>query len=238
MCLVLFVSGIFLYLSKIRFKAEVKNTNTLNLSRACLGIFFSANLYFIVFRPTIYDGWRHFYFLYPVMVLLSSSAIAAVINANELRKVKITSLSILVLFSYIHILNLFPYGNLYFNSLMSKKNLETRMEMDYWGLSNKRILNSISTFATEIGVSRVSILHNDYNPIESSVRMLDTEVKFDFFEDLEMTQACLYVTNFRLDRGVVPPNYVLIDTLQISSYRVAAVYAHGSCSDKWSSFRV
>jgi len=237
LCLILSIIGLLVHISGIRSKQETRHQTNLNISRACLWIFFLANIYYLAFRPTIYDGWRHFYFLYPVMIIMSSIALAKILGRIRIPRLALASVVIFILFSYLQIVTLFPYGNIYFNSLISNKYLETRMEMDYWGLTNTKILNSISEFAKRNGTLRVSIVHNDYNPIESSIRMLDGEVKFDFKELSEHANACLFVTNFRLDPGVAPSEYQILDRLKIGPYNVSAIYANKNCFDKWENFR-
>ncbi len=237
LCLTLSTLGLFMHASRVRFKQETGKQTPLSVSRSCIWIFFLANLYFVALRPTIYDGWRHFYFLYPVMVLMSPIAVSAIIGRIRFPKLGLIGLFTLILFSHAQTITLFPNGNLYFNPLISKKNLETRMEIDYWGLANRRILNSISNFAKDSGAIGVSIAHNNYNPIESSVRMLNTNIKFDFVNLSDRASACLFVTNFRIDPGIATSDFKIVDRLHIGPYSVAAIYANRTCYDKWKSFQ-
>ena len=237
LCLLMCLIGLFLH-GKTLMSINVKPRNSSFLiSQISIWILVCANLYFIVLRPTIYDGWRHFYFLYPVMIFLSSAGISWLVNLTRRKALAFICLLILISTSYVQLFRVFPYGNLYFNSLMSKQNLESRMELDYWGLANVRILKSLSNFALNNGMSKISIGHNSYNPIESSRRMLSSPVNFDFVDAREKQKDCLYITNYRLELTPNPEGFILIDNLYVGPYNVASLYAKGSCSVTWSRFR-
>ena len=117
----------------------------------------------VVFKSTSYSGWRHLYFIYPFIILLSLSGL----NILYRKIIKIKSQKIIylskVIFSLILINNLFwlytnhPFQNNYFNFLAGKKP-HNNFEVDYWGLSNKFVLEKIISNDTKeiIKVTKIS----------------------------------------------------------------------------------
>jgi len=86
---------------------------------------------------TVYDGWRHVYFVYPAVILLS--VFGAKFLFEELFRWKSAKL-IPIAFAAIPVVwmvNNHPNQQVYFNPLVMK-NAAHNYEMDYWGLSYKQ----------------------------------------------------------------------------------------------------
>ena len=104
-------------------------------------ILFSVIFLTVFLNITSYDGWRHFYFIYPLIIFFSICAINRILLFNN---TKTKYLIIFFVFTSI-IYNLFwivknhPHQNVYFNFLAGK-NLTNKFQMDYWGLSYKQNL--------------------------------------------------------------------------------------------------
>ena len=94
----------------------------------------------ILFKPIQIDGWRHFYFLYPIIIII-------ILNIFNLEN-KILKL----FFKFIIIVNIIfistwnfinhPNQYLYFNNFFTLKSIKY-FEKDYWGLSNKKLIEEI-----------------------------------------------------------------------------------------------
>jgi hypothetical protein len=109
----------------------------------------------IVFKSTLYDGWRHLFFIYPAFVIIAVNGLLFLKGAMNItwfnflgrhRKhlpaiVIIISLAPVLLFMIKH----HPYQNVYFNILAGRDYTEIRknFEMDYWGLSYKQGLEYV-----------------------------------------------------------------------------------------------
>jgi len=101
---------------------------------------------YLILNPIIYNGIRHFLFLYPITTLLALLVfieITKYLKSKNKRKrflaisvvIAVAINIILVVFSY---LRLFPYGYIYFNELVGGlKNASINFETDYWATGTK-----------------------------------------------------------------------------------------------------
>ncbi len=103
-----------------------------------------------LYNPTLYSGWRHFFFIYPAFILLALKGILFLhekIKNNQLLK-KIGTC--LLIGSVIHLviidITYHPYENLYFNALAPQMSTPCQeYDTDYWGLSYKEIFEHVLT---------------------------------------------------------------------------------------------
>jgi DUF2993 family protein len=98
-----------------------------------------------VLHSVLYDGWRHLFFVYPALLLISMqgfmtagrsrriaavAAIAALVNMADVARVMVQT---------------HPHEHVFFNSLVGGvPGARFRYEMDYWGLSYRRGLEEIA----------------------------------------------------------------------------------------------
>ncbi|MFP5471207.1 MAG: ArnT family glycosyltransferase [Bacteroidia bacterium] len=90
----------------------------------------------ILNNSVLYDGWRHFYFIYPLMVIITVNGISFLRQKiNEKYVYAFVGISMLPVV-YFSIKN-HPFQQVYFNELVSKKenHLLRNFERDYWGAS-------------------------------------------------------------------------------------------------------
>jgi hypothetical protein len=113
----------------------------------------------------VYDGWRQLYFVHPGMVLLgviglerladarlgSATIAGRVLAAGALAVVVLDLAGALVFMVRWH-----PYAHVYLNALAGRDRavLSQRFELDYWGLSNRQLLEAVVT-QSELPVIRV-----------------------------------------------------------------------------------
>ena len=111
----------------------------------------------IILHSTLLTGWRHLYFVYPSLILMSIHGIT--IFKLLLSKKKFKYLIILILISLLPTINWMyknhPHQYVFFNSIY-KKNFNKYFVMDYWGLSNyhalKTILNKSNKESIKVGI--------------------------------------------------------------------------------------
>jgi hypothetical protein len=133
-----FLVGLIIFFFKI--KSYFKN-------KSCY-VFFIFILYLflpvfvvIIFNSTLYDGLRHFYFVFPFLIIFSIIGITFLLSYRQ----NIVLKSIYVILFLLFFLNIFqlvkihPHQYLYFNNIFVKNSL-LKFEKDYWALSNKIIL--------------------------------------------------------------------------------------------------
>ena len=90
---------------------------------------------FIIVRPNVYDGMRHFLFILPPIAVLAGVAAAEIARKWQLipRKLSVPAIALLLLAGSPAMLRLHPYENVFFNMLAGPKaTLNARYETDYW----------------------------------------------------------------------------------------------------------
>jgi len=126
----------------------------------------------IIGRSTLYDGWRHAYFVYPYFILIATLGFYRLLQASSKFKWGRAILNLVVglyLFTLINwmVVNN-PHQNIYFNQL-SGSHLNARWEMDYWGLSNKAALEYILRHDSS---SSIKVREISFTPLEVSGKIL------------------------------------------------------------------
>jgi hypothetical protein len=117
-----------------------------------LALLFVGNLILVfVMKPTLYDGWRHFYFLYVPVILLAVFGVAEcwlfasrVWRASFSTRLSLSVIALLLLFSpvFAWMIKNHPFEYVYFNSLARSRAFDD-FEKDYWGVSELKGLEYI-----------------------------------------------------------------------------------------------
>lgn len=147
--LILFAIGFFSVFFKIfkniKSPSEIYNTHKDDLIIFCW--LFLPYLGYLFFRPGIYDGWRHFYFIYPAFLLV---VLAGVKEIHTFAKPRVFSLLVILsavsLFSVLwFMVQYHPYQNVYFNEFAGDmRTAKANFELDYWGLAFREGLEYIA----------------------------------------------------------------------------------------------
>ena len=112
----------------------IKQCKRILLLQPFLLFFITAVLYLIIQSPTLYNGWRHVYFLYIPLIVFLGLTIDLIINQYNRIKISFTYF----IFPLMLVINL-QHDFVYFNPL---KNLwkPQSFSMDYWGISTRDAL--------------------------------------------------------------------------------------------------
>ena len=106
-------------------------------------------------KTTLYDGWRHMLFIYPAFLVLALDGVVALQGffskrcEGKVRTAANSFLALAVLVSGVNIawfmIRWHPYQNVYFNFLAGKdmKAAKKNFDLDYWGLSYRKVLEYI-----------------------------------------------------------------------------------------------
>lgn len=98
-------------------------------------------LTYLIMKPTIYNGWRHYYFLYGFILIFAVLGFRYLLNlairnvraiVAGLMAVQLLAMCFVIAFSH-------PYQFTYYN-ILAGTHPEERYEMDYWGVSGKDAL--------------------------------------------------------------------------------------------------
>lgn len=112
-------------------------------------------VYVIEEHTVLYNAWRHLFFIYPALLLISIYGLTSILNIinNKLRGkiLKITKLGLILIIllslgnTAFTMIIYHPYQNVYFNSLAGNNmnEIKNKFEMDYWGLSYRKGLEYI-----------------------------------------------------------------------------------------------
>ena len=204
--LIITLGGLLLFFFNIKEKFKKKKD---------IYIFFTLIFYIVLpiflaicLDSTLYDGWRHFYFILPFLIFFSLYFVDFLLNYKKFKIIKSFSILLVSLFflNIYHMIKLHPYQYLYFNNFIIKDPL-SKFDRDYWGVSNKQILD---TFLTKIDDQKIV-----YTFIGSmfplSIQILDNKDQSRFvdikkIENIDDYRGSIYIfVNNRFN-----PNYELI----------------------------
>ena len=135
--------------------------------------------YAVLGRPTVYNGWRHFYFLYAPMLVLAAYGLRCA--AYKLRACKspwpkragAAALALCMGFTGTQMALSHPNEFTYYNALVQGKNLPEYLELDYWNVSTLQTLRALLEHLPQGQVSKIAA--SDYwsqNGLEAAVALL------------------------------------------------------------------
>ncbi len=175
----------------------------------------------IYYKSSLYDGYRHLYFIYPAMLIFS------LYGLFQLLKVKIRFIRYLILALLIFdlsqtaffMIKYHPFQNVYFNLLAGDRNtISNRFALDYWGLSFKQ---SLTFLDKNIFKPKIILRVADY-PGQTNIIMQDHPERFVLVRDMD--QADYYVTSFRNENRTPLAQYHKIYSIKVEGYEINSVY--------------
>ncbi len=200
--LFLFLIGIFVILKNL-YKPTLMFDD--NQKQDCLFILLLATpvLLAICLNSTLYNGWRHLYFVYPLILLIAingwifiwKSKIAK--NMRFIQSVLIGVTIFSLLLTGYWMIKIHPLQNIYFN-ILAGENRHTRFDLDYWGLGNRILLEKI--LATDPSPI-IYIKPISSTPIDNSFRILEPKLRVrlkmagDFKSENNENPSPLYLIN-------------------------------------------
>jgi len=194
-------------------------------------IFIIPVLLTIFLNSTLYNGWRHFYFVYPSLVFLSIKTIniLPLFFNGFFRKTIIFLLFIQLGFVINFIISAHPVQSVYFNSL-SKKIVINRFVYDYWGVGNKisieKLINDESyTKPVKVATASFTDLNNTKLFIKRNIRedflFLGTD-KHD--ADYIFTNYYYNVPPYSNKKFEIPDNFESIIRLEVDGLLINEIY--------------
>ena len=236
--LFLFITGfvfIFLRTTKRLLKIE-KNDSYTDLWRSNKElndlIFFLTFLIPIIiaidFKSISYDSWRHLFFIYPSLILIS------IFGLNLIRiyffKKKNNYLYILILGLIIP--NIYwmyknhPHQNIYFNFLAGK-NFNEKFEMDFSGISNKQALEYIAKKKD----GKVKVYSLSTTDLDLTKKILENSIRKKILITNDIDDADYIINNYRDWRGITKPidfttpkNFKIIHEIKIDGISINTIY--------------
>jgi len=240
--LVLFLYGLIVTLHRI-FSRLIKITNKNETHDLWRGpnefqdLFFSTIIIapiflVIVFKSTSYSGWRHLYFIYPYIILISLVGLRTIyIKIFYLRKIKTMYFfkfffSLFLLFNLIWLYNNHPFQNNFFN-LLAGSSPHTKFEVDYWGISNKYVLEKIVREDSKnvINVTKISdtSLYENFNILTKEERQRLKYVGDINNSDYIINNNIFFHEDFKNVRKI-PSNFNVYYELFVDDTLVTTIY--------------
>lgn len=166
----------------------------------------------IAFGSTLYDSWRHMFFIYPAFLGLSLVGLTSVFEAVRTnykglrRKVVGAGIFLIVAGGLVSagwfMAKYHPYQNVYFNRLAGRniQEIKKNFELDYWGLSYREaleyILKNDKDEAIKIKVS------NDAGKHSADILRAEDRERLVYVK--KPGQAKYFLSNYRWYKGEYP----------------------------------
>lgn len=148
----------------------------------------------LILKPSIYNGWRQFYFLWPFILIIAIFGMNYFLRLTLILKNLTIAITILSIFYLIYWnVKFHPFQNVFFNSIVKYSNLN--FENDYWGLSNKKAFLDILNHDQK---ETINIKPLGNSRIDFAILMLENiqkkRIKLIKFNDPK--QADYYITTY------------------------------------------
>lgn len=193
---VLFIMGLIFVLKKI------SKENIIFLST-----FFIPIIMIILLNSTIYDTWRHVYFVYPSFLIIAIIGLKNLLHIAELKNLVIFfTVFSLVLVALFMIKN-HPYQNMFFNFLVMKTvDIENNLELDYWAVSYTDILRYIAKIDSRDNINITYVgMGPQVNKLilskEDRDRLFIYDVHFLDLSEEQVNNSNYFITNYRWWQG-------------------------------------
>ena len=155
--LILFGFIYFIYREKKIFSSTKNILIVTPLLISCFSIIFLL----IFFNVNLYDEIRQVMFLIPIFFIISMSALFILPN-----KLSFVLLYLFIIFLFYQNIKIFPYNYIWLNNLSIFTGINNKFELDYWGISSKKIANFINK---ENFDEKICIISNRVNGIKDFV---------------------------------------------------------------------
>lgn len=180
-------------------------------------------VYVVIFRPVLYNGWRHFYFIYGMIIinaLFGLLWLERLLGQSKLRYLHRSVLAAGIIGTMIWIGVNHPYEYVYFNPFVRSQVAEN-YDRDYWAVSEKDALQMICDYdqSEQIKVKAYTDLGSRFLSKEDRERLV-------FVED---SQEADYVIEGYRDTGEKErySKYYLYDEIgkiTVDGYRICSVF--------------
>jgi len=162
----------------------------------------------ILLDSTLFNGWRHLYFIYPFIIFLVLFGLDFVLNFFT--KIKIKSFIVFILVLGLMDIAIWmkhnnPYQYVFFNTIGKKINPKN-FDLDYWGLSyyqNLKYLLEYENFST------AKIWNSSTTKLFYSLFSLHEKDRQKFVETKNAEDADYWITNYYLDKTIYDENFFL-----------------------------
>ena len=180
----------------------------------------------ILLSKSLLNGWRHLYFIYPFIIIISMIGLDLIIKISN----KIKKLNYIIIFIiFLSLINTsywmykyHPFQMVYFNFLAGK-NVQEKFELDYWGVSNKSAINYIleNDNRKKIKIYGISNTRLDYT-VDFFLKT-DDKKRIETVRNINDANYIISIYNGKirrsdiLNKGFRVFNEILVDNIKINS---------------------
>ena len=235
--------GIFIFLKKyINFFLKItfdKNLKLWKTSDQMTSLFIFLCFFIPIFlvitlNSTLYNGWRHLFFVYPFLIYLAIyglNVISGIFN-NNFKNFFITLVVIQIISNVFFIFKTHPVQNIYFN-FVSKPYIKNNLPIDYWGLGNKKTIDFLLSQRINFNVANSSFtplnnLKYSLKPefsYSKNITFLGTQEKNKNKSDFIFTNYYYNRNPKNMEKFKIPENYKSYYKLIIDGIIVNEVFA-------------
>jgi len=237
---ILIIFGLFLFLrnllrSFLRINNNTKDLlwkNRIEMNEVYFFLFFFIPLFFVVtLNSTLYNGWRHLFFLYPLLILFGIKYFNYVYN--YLNK-KIFSLFLIFLFiqftlNILFIIQSHPVQNIYFNYI-AKHFISNMLPYDYWGSGNKVTIDKLLKLDNSKKIKLSVSSYTNLNKMKKLYNANDKD-RLVIFGTANKQLADYIFTNYYYERNPliakkysIPDNFYPYIKLKINGIKINEIY--------------
>lgn len=180
----------------------------------------------ILLNSTLYNGWRHFYFIYPYIVYFMVYGIFFLLEKICIKKINILIKILLVIgmldISFWMVQN-HPHQYVFFNKII-RKNASVNFELDYMAASykenldylvnneNKENFNIFNASETKIWYPLFSLSKSDRNKIRETAKL----------------NADYWITNYWFDKTIYDENFFnnfeILNEIKIDGNKINSIF--------------
>lgn len=195
----LFFSGLFFILrSVLKSKGWVYQSKEARTDLILLATFIAPLLAVIVLNATMYDGWRHTYFIYGGFLGVTTIGLFKIWQLRFTKKwiwrIALALVIVNMADTTYWMVRYHPLQNTYFN-LYAGKNVIRRMEIDYWGQGFKLLYETLA----ELDKSEKIRVEASSYPGWENYRALEPELQDRFIYNWDKKPGGYYLTNYRFE---------------------------------------
>ena len=185
---------------------------------------------FFILNSIIYNGWRHFYFIYPFLIIHSVYFINYIIIKyfrNYYKKLTFSSLAVILFFNIFSLYYYHPHQNIFFNHYIKNKS-NVLFEKDYWGLVNYQSLKQIYNLEKD----KINIGVASFTDLNLSKNIFEKKIRDNFVIVGQMYEKADYIiNNFQYEinpkynkKYKIPKNFTKISEVRRGNVTISEIY--------------
>ena len=194
----------------------------------------------IFLQSTLYNGWRHMYFVYPSIIIISVAAFFRIFEKLKNFRFKTLIFTFFFITFIFHQVNLIikshPMQNVYFNFIVGD-NWKNKFDLDYWGLGTHLVLRDILINDTS---EKITVCQKSYMALNTTLRILDQSdkkrIKLQCSYDNSHTQKANNEPDYLIDnyyrsfniKNIDLNKYEIFNELKVFDETIITVYKNKS----------